>query len=128
MSGVRWPMFSKCGKPSVRMVRTIMPKNQRGWSAHCQASGQDGRSGRLNPLRTIGDQIAEPLREHLGMSDAEARKVAAEWLDRVKFSDVARRMRQYPHELSGGMRQRVGIARVLTQDPAPLEEAVKNSG
>ncbi len=74
----------------------------------------------LTPHIRIGDQIAEPLREHLGMSDAAAHQEAAEWLSRVKFSDIARRMRQYPHELSGGMRQRVMIAAAMACRPALL--------
>jgi ABC-type microcin C transport system duplicated ATPase subunit YejF len=71
----------------------------------------------LTPHIRIGDQIAEPLRTHLGMSDAAARHEAAEWLSKVKFSDVERRMRQYPHELSGGMRQRVMIAAAMACRP-----------
>ena len=74
----------------------------------------------LTPHLRIGDQIAEPLREHLGMNDAQAHKEAAEWLGRVRFSDVGRRMNQYPHELSGGMRQRVMIAGAMACRPALL--------
>ena len=74
----------------------------------------------LTPHIRIGDQIAEPLREHLGMSDEQARNIAAEWLSRVRFSDIDRRMRQYPHELSGGMRQRVMIAAAMACQPALL--------
>jgi oligopeptide/dipeptide ABC transporter ATP-binding protein len=68
----------------------------------------------------IGEQIAEPLRLHLGLSDADARARARDWLDRVRIPDAARRLRQYPHELSGGMRQRVMIAAAMAPGPELL--------
>src|SRR5690606_33202245 len=68
----------------------------------------------------IGEQIAEPLRLHLGLSDREAMARAHEWLDRVRIPDAARRLRQYPHELSGGMRQRVMIAAAMAGGPELL--------
>jgi oligopeptide/dipeptide ABC transporter ATP-binding protein len=71
----------------------------------------------LTPHLRIGEQIAEPLRQHLGMGDRAAMKEAAEWLGRVRISDVPRRLRQYPHELSGGMRQRVMIAAAMACKP-----------
>ncbi|CAN5119206.1 ABC transporter ATP-binding protein [soil metagenome] len=74
----------------------------------------------LTPHVRIGEQIAEPLREHLGMSDADARDVALDWLNRVRIGDAARRLRQYPHELSGGMRQRVMIAAAMACRPELL--------
>jgi oligopeptide/dipeptide ABC transporter ATP-binding protein len=74
----------------------------------------------LTPHVRIGEQIAEPLRRHLGMGSAEARKRARDWLDRVRISEAGRRLDQYPHELSGGMRQRVMIAAAMACGPRLL--------
>ncbi len=74
----------------------------------------------LTPHMTIGDQIAEPLTTHLHLSGAEAEKQAREWLERVRIPDAAGRLKQYPHELSGGMRQRVMIAAAMACGPELL--------
>lgn len=71
----------------------------------------------LNPLLTIGEQIMEPLIIHLGMDGAQARDRAIELLGLVGISDGADRLLQYPHEFSGGMRQRVMIAIGLSCNP-----------
>lgn len=71
----------------------------------------------LNPAYTVGDQIAETMRRHLGMSRSQARNRAVEMLSRVGIPNAARSVRSYPHEFSGGMRQRVMIAMALCCDP-----------
>jgi peptide/nickel transport system ATP-binding protein len=74
----------------------------------------------LTPHMRIGDQIAEPLVAHQGKSWRDALERAATLLDQVHMNDVPRRLRQYPHELSGGMRQRAMIAMALACDPKLL--------
>ncbi len=74
----------------------------------------------LTPHVKVGEQIAEPLRRHLGLGGAAARARAKDWLERVRIPDAARRLDQYPHELSGGMRQRVMIAGAMASDPRLL--------
>ncbi|HNW27845.1 MAG TPA: ABC transporter ATP-binding protein [Spirochaetota bacterium] len=74
----------------------------------------------LNPVFTIGYQIIESISLHLGMGDREAREYAAELLDSVGIPDPARRLDSYPHELSGGMRQRAMIAMALSASPSIL--------
>ncbi|HSF64675.1 MAG TPA: ABC transporter ATP-binding protein [Paracoccaceae bacterium] len=74
----------------------------------------------LNPVFTVGNQIMEPLRTHLGMTGAQAETRAAELLDLVGIPDARRRLGDYPHQFSGGMRQRVMIAIALACDPEVL--------
>jgi len=74
----------------------------------------------LNPVFTIGYQIVESVTLHLGMDDREAREYAAELLDSVGIPDPSRRLDSYPHELSGGMRQRAMIAMALSASPSIL--------
>jgi oligopeptide/dipeptide ABC transporter ATP-binding protein len=74
----------------------------------------------LNPILTIGHQLAEPLRLHLGLGRAAARARAEELLALVRIPSPAAILRAYPHELSGGMRQRVMIAMALTCGPKLL--------
>jgi oligopeptide/dipeptide ABC transporter ATP-binding protein len=72
----------------------------------------------LNPVLSIGRQLTEPLEIHLGMSAGQARTRAAELLSFVGISDPERRLGQYPHQFSGGMRQRMMIAMALACEPA----------
>jgi oligopeptide/dipeptide ABC transporter ATP-binding protein len=71
----------------------------------------------LNPVLTIGLQITETVRTHLGVTQEEADKRAIDLLGMVGISDPKRRLKQYPHHLSGGMRQRVMIALALSCEP-----------
>jgi len=74
----------------------------------------------LNPVFTVGFQIMEPLREHMGMSKAQARDRAVELLEIVGIPDARRRLKDFPHQFSGGMRQRVMIAIALACNPKVL--------
>jgi oligopeptide/dipeptide ABC transporter ATP-binding protein len=74
----------------------------------------------LNPVHTIGDQIAEAVRLHLGGTKAEALERAVELLRLVRVPAPERRVREYPHNLSGGMRQRAMIAMALACNPKLL--------
>jgi peptide/nickel transport system ATP-binding protein/oligopeptide transport system ATP-binding protein len=74
----------------------------------------------LNPVYNVGNQVMEPLRRHMGMSRTQAHKRAIELLELVGIPDAPRRMKDYPHQFSGGMRQRVMIAIALSCDPEVL--------
>ena len=71
----------------------------------------------LNPVMRVGDQIAEAPQVHLGLSRTQSRERALDLMRRVGIPDPTRRARAYPHELSGGLRQRIMIAIALSCDP-----------
>ena len=72
----------------------------------------------LNPVFTIQDQIEEPLRLHRGLDRRSARRGAIDLLRRVRIRDAPRRAREYPHQFSGGMKERAMIAMALASDPS----------
>ena len=74
----------------------------------------------LTPHLRIGEQMREVLSFHKGMAGGEADRACLDWLDRVRMPEAKRRLRQFPHQLSGGMRQRVMIAMAMLCDPALL--------
>ncbi len=86
---------------------------------NCSIIFQDPMTS-LNPVYTVGNQIMEAIRVHSSKSKAEAKEIAINMLKLVGINDAERRFKQYPHELSGGMRQRVMIAMALSSEPSIL--------
>jgi peptide/nickel transport system ATP-binding protein len=101
--------------------RSLLGKENRGYADKVRGKDisivfQDPMTS-LNPLLTVGTQIMEVLKHHLHMSGKQAQERGAELLDLVGISFPQQRMKQFPHEFSGGMRQRVMIAMALASDP-----------
>lgn len=74
-------------------------------------------SATMNPVFAVGEQVAETIRVHRGLSARAARTEALRWLERVRLHEPARRYRDLPHQLSGGMLQRIMIAQAMAANP-----------
>jgi oligopeptide transport system ATP-binding protein len=116
-------------EPPARITADKIDFFSRNLMEFSEAEMQDVRGGQiamifqdpmtsLNPVHTIGFQLMEPLKLHLGMSDQQAENQAAELLEMVGLPDTRKRLKSYPHQFSGGMRQRVMIAMALACKPA----------
>src|SRR5215211_8076973 len=103
-----------------RDVVAMSGKELRDFRAHDAGMIYQDPFSSLNPVHRIREQIAETLRVNLGMDKAGARAQAVELLDGVGIPDPERRALSYPHELSGGMRQRVMIALAMAAKPRML--------
>jgi oligopeptide/dipeptide ABC transporter ATP-binding protein len=101
-------------------VLAMGKKELRDFRAHDAGMIYQDPFSSLNPVFRIGEQIVETLRSNLGMGKEEARAHAVELLDGVGIPDPERRFLSYPHELSGGMRQRVMIALATASRPRLL--------
>ena len=103
-----------------RNLRHLSPKEMAGvWGRQMNLVPQDPQSA-LNPAMRIQEQLAEPLRQHLGMNKKEANERAVALLEMVRVPDPLRVARSYPHQISGGMQQRVMIALALSTEPRLL--------
>jgi len=109
---IRWKGASLLGDSGAESLRRVRGKD-------LAIVFQDPMTS-LNPLFTVGTQLTEVLRRHLNMTKGQAKERAAELLDLVGISSPRERLQQYPHEFSGGMRQRALIAMALACEPELL--------
>uniref|UniRef100_A0AAU3H283 ABC transporter ATP-binding protein n=1 Tax=Streptomyces sp. NBC_01401 TaxID=2903854 RepID=A0AAU3H283_9ACTN len=101
-------------------IHALSPAGRRAlWGTEVAMVFQDPMTS-LNPVKKIGAHLSESVRAHLGLSRTESRERAVELLRKVGIPEPSRRAGQYPHELSGGMRQRVVIAMALACSPRLL--------
>ena len=124
---------SGCGKSTLlRAIAGVLPRGAAAVAGQLRIAGepvtlgtlsphvamvfQDPMTG-LNPVRTVGEQVCEVPRRRDGVSRSRAREMAIDLLAEVGISDAERRLSQYPHQLSGGLRQRVLIAAALSGSP-----------
>jgi oligopeptide transport system ATP-binding protein len=118
------PDTARIARGSVRLAGTdLLAMSRKQHRARCGDQVamvfQDALAA-LNPVHTVGYQLTEAMRARRGLSRGEARRRAVELLDMVKVPNAKARVKEYPHQFSGGMRQRVMIASALAMDPDVL--------